>query len=906
MHSTRTERLFEWVGAHNRSLTAAVVILALALGAVAPFVADTDEPSFDPTTDVFEVQAVAAETLTSDSTITQVSFLAESTDGGDVLTADAFREWARASSRVLADPVNAANLVSRFDPDIGSTVPGVLSIVDLVSDALPGGLDTATDTDVKAALARVLSPASPVADARFTLSEQATVTTDAGGLDVWSSPAFVTTVVYDETRFDDAIEAQLWLRDVQEDFRVDADLIDSIGIGIDFDASFDEAIEASAPFIFLAVAIIVLLVAAVHRSYWSAVTVASGLGVTMLIYNGVASLVGLKMGSLLLTFIVPIAMISFGVDFYIHGTGRVREMQSELGADGTAAYSAGMSAVFTAMLLAATTSVAAFLSNSISSIEAIVEFGIGAAIALVLAWMVLGHLAPRVLLGIESATGAPVRRTRTGRFVARVAMVIVAVIAGLAVTLAAVFPAAGVAAVAVAMLLVVAAPLWWRARAGTSRSPHNVATLEQRTGVAQGIASIGSLTHGVARRHRITLPAALAIGAAATVGAFGVESGFDITDFLPTDTDLVQSLERAEAHLPASAGGAGFVYIEGDLTDPDALSSLDEATDRLRRSDAEFGRNADGALIVDLHAADLVRMTMASGAARDAISVDLVDEDRDGIPDTAAGVLALFDYMAENGVPTPGGDTAIEPVDVGAYVAQTSDGLYATKIQVQIPTFTDATVIEPAWDALDSAAAGLAAHPSVDSAAASGQVITQFESLNSFSRSMVVSLPIAIVLTLLIAGAVLRSLRFAIAAVVPIGFVVAGVYAFMFVAGYTINVVTATIAAIAVGVGIDFSTHFVTRYLEELRVRGDRLAAIRAAGAGTGGALALSALTSVLGFTVMAFAPTPIFATFGLLTAVMIALALAAALLVLPSVVVALTPATDRHNVPTETLRPAA
>jgi predicted RND superfamily exporter protein len=132
----------------------------------------------------------------------------------------------------------------------------------------------------------------------------------------------------------------------------------------------------------------------------------------------------------------------------------------------------------------------------------------------------------------------------------------------------------------------------------------------------------------------------------------------------------------------------------------------------------------------------------------------------------------------------------------------------------------------------------------------------------------------------------LRSVRYALVSVVPIGLVVVGVYAFMSVSGYTVNVVTATIAAIAVGVGIDFSTHFTARYREELAVVGSRLDAVRRAGAGTGGALVLSALTSILGFTVMAFAPMPIFATFGLLTAVMIALSLGVALLVLPSFLV--------------------
>jgi hypothetical protein len=112
----------------------------------------------------------------------------------------------------------------------------------------------------------------------------------------------------------------------------------------------------------------------------------------------------------------------------------------------------------------------------------------------------------------------------------------------------------------------------------------------------------------------------------------------------------------------------------------------------------------------------------------------------------------------------------------------------------------------------------------------------------------------------------------------------------MAVAGCTINVVTATIAAIAVGVGIDFSTHFTARYLEELQRQPDRLSAVRRAGEGTGEALTLSALTSVLGFAVMAFAPDPIFATFGTLTAVMIGLALVVAIVVLLSTLVMATP----------------
>ena len=99
-----------------------------------------------------------------------------------------------------------------------------------------------------------------------------------------------------------------------------------------------------------------------------------------------------------------------------------------------------------------------------------------------------------------------------------------------------------------------------------------------------------------------------------------------------------------------------------------------------------------------------------------------------------------------------------------------------------------------------------------------------------------------------------------------------------------------TTATIAVGVGMDYSTHFTVRFREEFENEPSRFPALRRAGEGTGGALAVSALSSIIGFTVMAFAPMPIFVTFGTLTAVMIFFSLLVSLLVLPSVLLLVTP----------------
>jgi predicted RND superfamily exporter protein len=159
-------------------------------------------------------------------------------------------------------------------------------------------------------------------------------------------------------------------------------------------------------------------------------------------------------------------------------------------------------------------------------------------------------------------------------------------------------------------------------------------------------------------------------------------------------------------------------------------------------------------------------------------------------------------------------------------------------------------------------------------------------SLEGTNRALLVSLPIAVLACLAVASTFLRSIRYGLASVVPILMVVAWLYAFMEIAGYSINLVTATIAAVSIGIGIDFALHYISRYREELARWGQRSVAVRIAGEGTGLALVASAVSSAVGFGILAFAPMPLFAAYGLLTAIMILMALVATLAVLPSLLV--------------------
>ena len=891
MEHSRIYRTYDWVTRHAAGVTVALICGIIAIGVAGVLVADTSEPSFDPEAEIFTIYERADEILRAESTTAQATFLVEETNGGDVLTADAFREWLAASDRVRFSATNQEHLVDRFDTDTGTTIPGVLSIVDIVDNAIPGGLAEATDAEVKAVLAEVLSDGSPFAEMRHTLSEQAAYFEGPGGT-VWVAPAFTAQVVYDTSTFADNPAAETWLRDVQAMFREDSIHTRSIGIAIDGELAFSEGATNSAPFIFLAVALIIVLIAVVHRSYWSAVVVAAGLTATTIAYYGTSALIGLKMGSMLLAFVVPIAMISFGVDFFIHGMGRVREMQVEGGMSARHAYPAGMAAVFTALLLAASSSIAAFLSNVSSGTEAILQFGVGAAIALGWSYVILGQAAPRVLMGIEQFVGPnPVKGA--SRFFYALALALVAVVGGLAVALAAVMTAAGIAALVVVLLTLIGVPVLltrWRNRRAARAG---MAIQNQQRGVAHGLPAAGTFVHFLATWRWATVPVALFLGALALVAALQVKSGFEITDFLSSNSDFATSIDRAGEHFPSSGQGSSFVLVEGDLTSPGALIALDSAVEVLDDSAADFGRNGGDELIVRLHAGDLVRMTLEAPAAAEVISeggIDLTDANGDGYPDSSVAIRATYDYIAEFGIPAPDGGVALAADEVSAILSDDGATAQATAVTVMVGSFTDGEIIVPAEEALDAAALSIEqAVPGLD-ASVSGDVLTSYHGLAAFTRSMVVSLPLAILLTVVLASLLLRSFRYATVSVIPIAFVVTGVYAFMAIAGYTVNVVTATIAAIAVGVGIDFSTHFTARYREELQRQPDRLSAVRRAGEGTGGALVLSALTSVLGFMVMAFAPNPTFATFGLLTSVMIGLALIVALVVLPSMLVMATP----------------
>jgi len=118
----------------------------------------------------------------------------------------------------------------------------------------------------------------------------------------------------------------------------------------------------------------------------------------------------------------------------------------------------------------------------------------------------------------------------------------------------------------------------------------------------------------------------------------------------------------------------------------------------------------------------------------------------------------------------------------------------------------------------------------------------------------------------------------------PILVVIIWLYAMISLAGYGLNMVTVAIAAMSLGVGIDYVIHFIERYREEREEGSTPDVSIAAVGGASGLALFGSAVSDMAGFMVINQSKMGFFSTFGLFCAIMIGLSLLASMVLAPAV----------------------
>lgn len=888
--STRTARLIGTLDRRPGRVFAAVAVVTALL--VIPFLAmaPTESASTEPGGSAFDARDRVDERFVS--TVRPILFIAEH-DGGNVLTADALRELDAAQDAVRTSDVVGSALFEFFDTETANDVDGVFSLVDLVERELAEngvGLDDATDAQVADAGTAVIDRYGERSDA-VGISAQSARTADGS----WVVPAVNVTVVTDDSvlgfgntsvTFGGGTDVEEFDRRVQEIVRSATPTFEVHGVAIDVNLTAEEQGAVAGPFIGFTILAVLLIVGLTFRSYWITAIVGSLLVVLIIWLKGISNLIGLE-DDLVLSLIVPIAMVSFGVDFAFHSIGRYREERAD-GSTARPAFVRGLHAVSGALVLALASDSVAFLSNVSAGIESIVQFGVGAAIALAAAFVLLGVVAPLAVAHVEHSVPAP-NASRRGAAVRVGAAVAAASLAMTSVLLLVfILPWLGVVVTVLTIASTLVVPYLLARRRGGRRAGQQTTA----TGSDRFASTIAVVVTAVAARRAIVLPTLLVLTIGAGFLAARVPAEFDVEDYFASDTDFVVSLDQLDTHVGDRGGEPGTVYVEGELTDPSALRALGDAVEAIRELDTQLlARNADGRVDVDTGVFEVFDATWASpvmvGLVAQQTGVAVSDDDADGIPDTAEQVEALITVASRTGVPIDAERLSLTPDEVRVRIDLA--GTPATRLDVSLTDTRSQQSVGDVQDALAPIVTQLSNDLGGSFVETTGGPIVRAESLEATNRALNLSLPIAVVLCLLVAAVFLRSFRYGLASIVPILMVVAWLYAFMELAGYAINLVTATIAAVSIGIGIDFAIHFIVRYREELARHGDRETAVEITAGGTGTALVASAFSSAVGFGILALAPMPLFAAYGLLTAIMIALALAATLLVLPGVLVAVT-----------------
>lgn len=168
----------------------------------------------------------------------------------------------------------------------------------------------------------------------------------------------------------------------------------------------------------------------------------------------------------------------------------------------------------------------------------------------------------------------------------------------------------------------------------------------------------------------------------------------------------------------------------------------------------------------------------------------------------------------------------------------------------------------------------------------SGMAVLYNNLLQSLFKSQILTIGAVFISILFMFILLFRAVKLSVVTIVP-NMIAAGlILGLMGWVGIPLDIMTITIAAISIGIGVDDSIHYVHRFREEFAIDGDYWAAIKRSHSSIGHALYYTTVTVVLGFSILAlsnFIPT---IYFGLLSGLAMTTALLANLMLLPVLIV--------------------
>ena len=375
-----------------------------------------------------------------------------------------------------------------------------------------------------------------------------------------------------------------------------------------------------------------------------------------------------------------------------------------------------------------------------------------------------------------------------------------------------------------------------------------------------------------------TLALALALGGLGWYGFTQLDTRFSFTDFLPADSPYVLTLGILEDDFGGGLGETTQVLVEapeGGTIDAALHNALVDSNARLVSVD------------------DVATVETAQGAFVNAVSpIGILGQALSGNPASAPELFATAQQVglgpdlkvAEHSDVTALYRALLEavPEQSGRAIHLGDAGVDALLWDITTTAGEDPGDLRVGLDdafqpVRDAGASAIATSQNVIGDVVVGSLT------ESQSRSLFITIAVSALVLVITFAIESRRWFLGIITITPVGLVVLWTYGLMYATGIPFGPVTATLAALAIGIGVPYTIHIARRFLEDRRDNDDADEAMRQTMRHTGGALAGSAFTTMAGFGVLITSSLVPFRQMGQVTVYAIGLALIAAVVVLPS-----------------------
>jgi len=347
----------------------------------------------------------------------------------------------------------------------------------------------------------------------------------------------------------------------------------------------------------------------------------------------------------------------------------------------------------------------------------------------------------------------------------------------------------------------------------------------------------------------------------------------DLPDPLEWDPHPYQARsEHVESTYQPAGAGASYrsrILIEGNVTEDDTLEAVHAGIREYERKGIvlQAGRTTPvTSPVTAMHA--IARENDSFGTV-----LQEADTDGNGVPDT--NLTRVYDafYAADSDV-------------AGRVIERTPEGYRSLLVTVTLDTADrhDRTEYLPT---LESGARTMADGGDRSATVAGEFAITQ-SILDELQSGVLLTMLIALAATVVAMGVVFRimhgSATLGVLVAVPIVLVVGFVIGGMSLLAIPLNLLTALLMSLVIGLGIDYNIHLGDRFADERAAGNGRHEALALAVTGTGGALLGSTLTSIGAFTTLLLVPNPGIQAFGTIVVLALSMAFLTCVLVLPSI----------------------